>query len=221
MKNLRRILPLALLTLLVVTACNKESGTKVPTTVTVKEPVAQEQPAAVNEGESDIPVFRYGANMKCDLLKSAERRQECEMQINEIIGSMLESEIISGFDISRCSELPNAIGQNCQKRLTESGVKGPVPAEEVMIFNEIQRGTFSEDPENPMPVYDSARCAELKAVGYKEYCEKRVAERAERNKFEEVIMSNDRSRCDELSAEESKNECRRFFGIEAAEEVTN
>jgi hypothetical protein len=219
MKNFKKILPLTLLSLLVIAGCSREVGTKVPTSVTVSNGAAQEQPATAAQGQAGVPVSRYGTNMKCSLLKSPEGRQECEMQLNDTIGNMLESEIISAFDVDRCKELPTEIAKTCIDRLTATGVKGPVTAEEIALLNEIRRGAPSADAENPVIVYDSARCAELKTVGYKEYCEKMILERTEQEKFSEIMQSEDKARCNELTTVSLKNDCKRFFGEVVEEPV--
>ena len=218
MKNLTRILPLALLTLLVLSACSSKPSSEVlPTSVNVKDSVTQDQPAPNNEATADVPTSRYGTDLKCDVLKSDENRKNCEMQMNEIIGSMLESEIVSNFSIGRCTELKGDVAKRCQDRLTETGVKGPVTAEEIAKYNDALRGTPGTDPEKPSMTYDSAKCAALTTAGYKEYCEKNVAERAERSKLDGILQSNDKNGCDQLTTESLKNDCKRFFGIEVVE----
>jgi len=214
---MKKILSIASLAFFVLSACSSVPP-KAPVAGTAKQPVAQ-QPASIDEGEAEVPLSRYGNNMKCNLLKSTERQQECEAEVNETIGRMLESEIMSSYDASRCSELSGELATSCQERLTETGVKGPVSAEEIVLFNEITRGAVSEDPENPTMTYDSARCSELKAVGYKEYCEKRVSQRADQDKMMQIIQANDKAGCDQLTTESIKNDCKSFFGEEMTAEV--
>lgn len=216
MKNHTKFLSLTLLTLLIATACSQQPASKAPVIggTTKETPTQQQQPAAVTEGTMGVPTSRFGTNMKCDVLKDTEAQQRCEMQINDMIGSMLESEITASYDVGRCKELPADVATRCQERLNETGVKGPVTMEEVTLFDEITRGTPNEDIENRSIVYDSTRCAELKTAGYKEYCEKSVTERVDQGKFSEIIRSKDKVRCGELATESLKNDCKRFFGEE-------
>ncbi|MBU1016421.1 hypothetical protein KJ657_05040, partial [Patescibacteria group bacterium] len=53
----------------------------------------------------------------------------------------------------------------------------------------------------------------------KEYCEKQIREHEEQNKLDQIIQSNDVSRCDELSEEVYSTLCRSFFGIESGPET--
>jgi hypothetical protein len=185
---------------------------------------AQEEAVTQPEGPGlgDPFASRYGTGLKCDLLKTEESRKNCEYQINDMIGSMLESEIMSSFDISRCKELQGEASVNCTSYLTETGVKGPVSAEEMAMFNEAVQGTYPEPTENgefsPFPEYDSKKCATLKTEGFKEYCEKQIAQQVEQIKFDEIISSGDVKRCDEFKDENSKNNCKMMFGVEIPQE---
>lgn len=210
MKILNKIFPLVLLSLFVLTAC---SGTPSDSSTT-RMPAAQEAPA-----DETAPVSMYGTKMNCNMLKNTEQRQNCEMQMNDMIGGMLEAEIVSAFDISRCRELPGEIGTRCQEHLNATGVQGPVRAEEIELYKTILRGTFDENLEMPSVIYDAVPCAELKTTGYREYCESQVAVRIDQNKFHEIISSNNKNLCDELITETFRDDCRQFFGEGITEEM--
>lgn len=175
---------------------------------------AQSAPSNTGAPVSNVPVSRFGKEMKCDVLKAKDAQQNCEMQINDMIGGMLESEIISSYDIGRCSELPAGVAKSCQDRLSATGVKGPVPDEEIAMFNDIMRGTPNKDPKNPGITYDSTKCAQLKTPGYKEFCEARLSERADQQKLNQIIQSKDKKGCDTLTTQTMKDDCKRFFGEE-------
>lgn len=220
MKNLKKFLPLLVLALLILAACtnplSKNTSEVQVDTEVIEQPIIAEDVASV--GISDLT---FGPNMKCSMLRNTDNRQDCEMQVNETIGMMLEHEIASSFDVKRCKELPASIAEMCTNRLTDSGVQGPVSDEDKVIFREAMRGTSpeiteeNEEGETPFlfPVYDIANCSQLKTSGYKAYCEKRITEKIDSNKLEEIIQSGDSKRCDELVSEDHRLECEMFFGI--------
>ena len=223
MKNLKKFLPLLVLALLILAACTNPLSKKTPEVQVDNEVV--EQPVITEDATSvEISDLTFGPNMKCSMLKDSDNRQNCEIQVNEMIGVMLEHEITSSFDAKRCKELPASIAEMCRIQLTESGVQGPVSDEDKVIFNEAMRGTSPDiteengEGETPFlfPVYDVVKCAQLKTPGYKAYCEKLVTERIERNKLEQIIEAGDVARCDELEAEDYKMECKLSFGVDIA-----
>lgn len=225
MKNLNKILPLGFVSMLLLAACtnpfSKTDTTKpviVPSStdvVTAVEVVENAEGGAEVNAETFVPTSRYGTSLKCSQLKSPGGREECEMQMNDVVGNMLEREIVATFDIGRCKELPGEAGESCKTRLSETGVTGPVSDEEIALFQEIAGGIFPEvkEGEEPprYPTYNKARCAELKASGYQAYCEKKITERMERNLFDEIIQSEQSSRCEELTDEQMKNDCKNIF----------
>lgn len=215
---MKKNLSISFLTFLVLSACSSVPP-KTAEIGTAKQPAFSETAPVTEEVMAEFPVSHYGSNMKCDVLKDVQRQKECEMQINDMIGSMLESEIVASYDVDRCKELPADVATRCQERLNEIGVKGPVSAEEISLFDEITQGTVSADQENPKRVFDSARCVELKTTGYKEYCGRRIVEHADQEKMMEIILSENKNRCNELATENAKNDCKRFFGEEVAEPV--
>ena len=217
---------LLLLTPFVLTACTNPFAKKkiteavVPTHVVVQADKDNEKVGKTSDTvvENNQYVSRYGKNMKCSNLKNAEKQKMCEMQINDVVGAMLEAEIIESFDVGRCDELPADVAQNCKNRLTETGVQGPVSASERELFSEIMRGKYPEMNEGDSeilsyPTYDKSKCAELHSSGYRAYCEKKIAEREARNQLEEVIQAGDVNRCDEFSDDDLKRECKMFFGV--------
>lgn len=228
MKNMKKFLPITFLTLFVLAACTAPvADGPIGQSEVVQQPgQAQEDPTTLQEGPGPGDPFasRYGSGLKCDLLKTEQSRQNCEYQINDMIGSMLESEIMSSFDLSRCKELQGEAGNNCTTYLTEIGVKGPVSAEEMAMFQEAVQGTYPEPGENgdfsPFPEYDPKKCATLKTEGFKEYCEKQIAQQMDQIKFDEIISSGDVKRCDEFKDENSKNNCKMMFGVEIPQEET-
>jgi len=243
MNKLTKILPLGFVGVLLLSACTNPFSksdvshpistpdgapveTRVPNEVTTEVSVVEDKMAQDESAAAELAYFsRYGTGLKCSQLVSDLARKECEVQMNDVVGSMLEREIVSTFDINRCKELPGEVGESCQSRLADTGVKGPVSAEELALFAEITRGEFpmAEEGQEPAlyPVYKKERCAELKATGYQAYCEKMIAERMERNLFDEIIQSEKSSRCDELKSERMMNDCKSFFGIDVAPEVSD
>lgn len=219
MKNLKKLFLPVLVTPFLLLGCAGKAPQAQNNVAPNQQPAVQEQEQVPAEEGRAVPTSRYGANMKCSQLKEVTKQQECEVSVNDIIGDMLESEIMSTFDIDRCKELPDEIAKDCQDRLSVTGVKGPVSAEELAKFSEITRGTPSENPEQPEVVYDSTRCAELSAAGYKEYCEQKVNEHADREKMAQIMRAEDKTGCDKLTTETAKNDCKRFFGEEVVEEA--
>ncbi|RLA00112.1 MAG: hypothetical protein DRQ47_09975 [Gammaproteobacteria bacterium] len=208
------------LALLILAACTNPLAKETPVKV-VNSPVAT-QPAVPEVSDSIL-----NSNMQCDMLKNSENRQNCETQINDMIGMILQEEITSSFDLKRCKELPSDIAERCESRLTESGVQGPVSDADKVIFNEAMRGTFPDiteengEGETPFlfPVYDVVKCSQLKTPGYKAYCEKLITEQIEQDILEQIMQSDDASRCDELNSEDMITNCKQFFGVDIATEV--
>lgn len=217
MRNLFKFLPVALISLFVLGACTVPADQTGKVVTPGQQTQTQQQEGAPSDMPGDQMMARYGANLNCDMLKDANNKQNCKMQLNEVVGAMLESEIYSAFDVSRCKELGGQMAGNCETRLNEMGVKGPVSAEELALFNEVMRGTPSEEPgAGPFGgmTYDSKKCEGLKTEGFSAYCVKMVGQRMDQMKFEEVISSGDVKRCDEFTDVNRQNECKMFFGVE-------
>lgn len=222
MNSLKKFLPLLVLALLILAACTnplakKTSEVQVDTGVTA-------QPTGVGEIITpEVSGSRFGSDMKCSMLKNAENRQACESQINDMIGMMLESEIIDSFDVNRCKELPVGFAADCEMQLADTSVKGPVSDAELAMFREAVRGTLPEQGEEgeipSFPVYDKTKCAQLKTPGYKEYCEKQVTARIEQEELDQIVQSGDINRCNELKTEDIIINCKEFFGVEVEPEV--
>lgn len=220
MENLKKLFPLPILALFVLAACtnplSKEAPAEVVDSPVTVQPVSTEETTPV-----EILDFSFSSTMTCNLLKNADRRRDCEIQLSEMVGVMLETDIVDSFDAKRCKELPSGVAKVCESSIAESGVQGPVSEEDLAMFNEIMRGSSPDinlengEGETPFlfPVYDITMCSQLKTSGYKEHCEKLVSERIERNKMDEIFQSDDSSRCDELVSEDNKLECELFFGI--------
>ncbi len=216
MGNFKKFLPIALVAMFVMGAC------AVPADQTAKVVTpGQQTQTQQQEGADGVPgnqiMTRYGANLNCGMMKDSNNKQNCENQLNEVVGAMLESEIYSTFDASRCKELGGQMAGNCETRLAETGVKGPVSAEEMALFNEALRGTPAEEPgaspyENV--TFDEKKCDGLKAEGFKAFCVKMMEQRRDQIKFEEVVKSGDVKRCDEFKDVNRQNECKMFFGVE-------
>ena len=214
---------MSLMALVVLSACNSKAPSEDIATMTT-EVVVQE---AVMEKEEPLPPVtgiesRFGDSMSCSMLSEKEAQEECEAQVNNFIGGFLMTEIMQSFDGARCKELPGQAGADCEAALAAAGVKGPVSDEERALFREITRGTFPELDEGnagaiQSPEYDASRCAELKATGYKEYCEKDIARSVDRDLLNEIFVSQDSNRCAELKDEDAERQCNDFFGLNQPE----
>lgn len=223
----KKIASLFLFAVLALTACTNPLAKKTAEPLVEKPDVQSiEVVEEVEELEVDDGVeryeSRYGANMKCSMLKDGQER--CEQDVNNLIGMMLEEEIMRRFDVNRCGELPGKVADLCKDRLTETGVVGPVSDEELAILSKIMLGTLPEMEEGGeeneeggeahMPTYDKARCAELTTSGYKEYCESEVVKRLEQVRLIEVIQSGSVEQCDEFTDEAILLDCKTAFDVE-------
>lgn len=193
MQNAVKILSLGLIATVVLTACSNPLSKKV-----------EENEMGVGRVKTEVVVAEvvepaYGSKMECGRLKTEKGRQGCELQVNEMIGHMLRQEIVNTFDVGRCSELPDEVAKSCKKSLTETGVQGPVPAEEMAMFEDISRGR------------SGVQCADLKTPGYKAYCDREMNERSQRNLFNEIVISEDSGRCSELSDASFREQCSTYF----------
>ena len=221
MNNLKKLLPLVL-TLVVLAACGakEKMDAEVDTTVQVQPTVNEVAEGAVSE---ETNVSRYGTGLNCGVLQRAESKERCEVQINDVIGMMLEEEIRDSFDAKRCQKLPDDLAESCVNDIAKTGVQGPITDEERMVFEEALLPSYPAIDEeggedaSARPVYDKAKCAELKTPGYKEHCEKAVADRMDREKLDEIVDSGNVSRCEELVTESVRNDCKSYFGIESPE----
>jgi len=224
---MKRLIPISLVTLVLVSACNmlpaqqpaQQPQTTQPAETAETMPTgvdAQDTPLVI-EGEIDPNVSRYGTNLNCEMLKDENSRTTCEVQINDMIGSLLETEIVTTFDIARCDELPAQVAAVCTEQITETGVKGPVSTDEMNLFAEITAGTFPEPDESGIfalyPIYDSGRCSELKTEGLKEYCVKQIAMAENQLELDKIFQSGDVEGCDTLTDEALKTNCQAFFGV--------
>ncbi|MBN2307270.1 hypothetical protein JXD20_04765 [Candidatus Peregrinibacteria bacterium] len=220
MNNFRKFLPLLVLALMVLAACAKEQmGQEVKTMVQV-QPATE---AATDDADTEEMVreSRYGMGLKCSMLKNTQTQQECEVELNDVIGSMLSSEIVSTFDAKRCKELAPAVAADCESKIAAMGVQGPVSEEERAMFAEAIKPVRPEaagpDAEEAESIYDKTKCAELKTPGYQAYCEKTIDSRMDQDKLGSIVESDNVSRCDELVTESLREDCRAYFGIEPEE----
>ena len=167
-------------------------------------------------GPGAVMQSRYGQKMSCDLLADENERLSCIARVNDLIGMSLESEIMNSFDASRCQLLPEEMAADCQRRLEETGIKGPISVEDraalqtalqpVIPVSDLENATPEAAP--VQPYYDAKLCQSLKADGLRAYCEKNLAERIDQQKLSEIIASGELSRCDSLSLENYREQCR-------------
>jgi len=213
MNNFKKILSLSVLALVVLAACaEEEKAQEVKTTVQVQPTVTETVEGAEAE---EANVSRYGTALNCSKLQQAGNEENCEIQVNDVVGVMLEDEIRNSFDAKRCQELPADIAERCANEITTTGVQGPVSEGERAMFVEAQRPSYPEDAEEEgEPVYDKTKCAGLETSGYKTYCERMIDNRMDHAKLESIFESNDVNRCDELVTENIKQDCKQYFEIE-------
>lgn len=157
---------------------------------------------------------RYGAGLDCSMLHGQGAQETCRTQVNEVIGVLLEDDIISRFDMERCNQLNDKIGDNCKIQLENLNVQGPISDEELAQFNRAVIGTFPEPDQDldgaPNPTFDSTLCAELTTPGYKELCESQIVAQLDQIKLDEILAQGEESRCGELSAFH-RTQCEDFF----------
>ena len=163
----------------------------------------------------DMASSRFG-EMSCDLLKLEENRVSCKARMNDMIGLLLDSEIMDTFDIARCSIFPEATANSCKQRIEATGVKGPISAEEREIFNQAMSPVMVEVSEgsSAMPgfTFDIKKCAGLTTAGFKAHCENLVNERIDQQKLREIVSAGDVRRCAELVSTSSQERCRMMLG---------
>lgn len=157
----------------------------------------------------------YANDLDCDMLEGTEAQESCKIQVNDVIGALLENDVISHFDLQRCVALQDKIGTNCQTQLEATGVQGPVTDEERAIFNEAVNGLILASDSLPNAAasleFDSAKCNELTTPGYKEYCHKEIARRTELSLFNDITLSGNPARCGELTT--LQTQCEEFFEV--------
>ncbi len=219
MIRLKRILPLFLLTVFVLSACSQKPSETVVSDKGDTEPVVEVEVVEEAIPESGIEPAIYSSDYSCSDLKDNNRREACEVGVANLMGSLLESEILETYDFARCKELPEGQAENCETHLTATGVQGPVSVEEIEIFYQALQGAMPEDVAEEAEddeinlVYDKTKCAELKTPGYKEYCETMIVEQEESSLLNQVLQSGDVSRCGELSTESLRNDCKESFAV--------
>lgn len=164
--------------------------------------------------EDDPAGLFFASDLDCDMLTSESAQAECKTQVNNVIGRLIENEVVSHFDLERCKSLEDKIGMNCQMQLEDSPVKGPVSDSELQIFSAAMTGDLevSEDgaPLSADPVFDTSACERLKTPGFREYCEERVQMQIDQSSFQEIISSGNVSDCDDLSGPLA-DQCLEFF----------
>lgn len=171
-------------------------------------------------GPEAVMQSRYGQKMSCDLLADQNEREACLARVNDVIGMSLENEIMSSFDLSRCKLFPEEMAADCQRRLEETGVKGPISAEDRVALQTALQPVFPQsDLENAtseaapvQPYYDSKLCQSLQADGLREYCERAIAERLDQQKMSEIIAAGEIDGCEQLSQENYREQCRMVLG---------
>lgn len=229
MKNQKLILLSALLMTMLLSACSTlPEGEQAPEQsvqpqTVIEQTASSEQTALVDEGA--LPVLeltqsRYGQKMSCDLLAEQNEREACLARVNDVIGVSLENEIMNSFDLSRCKLFPEEMAADCQRRLEETGVKGPISAEDRVALQTALQPVFPQpDLENAtseaapaQPYYDSKLCQSLQADGLREYCERAIAERLDQQKMSEIIAAGEIDGCEQLSQENYREQCRMVLG---------
>jgi hypothetical protein len=232
MKNSRiYLLPLLLITLML-TACATVPADNVPSdqAQTVEEQLSTPEQNVVQPGggEAELPVLsiqsRYGQKMSCDLLADEAERASCFVRIQDLIGISLENEIMTTFDAGRCQLFPAEMAAECQKRIADTGVKGPLSPEDRAALQKALQPVMPEMPAEgetpdavpPQPTFDSKLCQPLKAEGLRAYCEKTLAERIDQQKLSEIIASGEIARCDQLTQDTYREQCRQILEGPAA-----
>ncbi len=176
----KMLLATSLFGIIAVTACTSVNEAPAPA------PKA-EVPAVQSTQTATMEIKPQEKLLSCDNLKTAESKEFCLRQTSDLVNSMLSREILESFDAARCGELSEFQAKNCQETITATGVKGPVSAAEVAIYNQA------------LAEIKLDQCAELKTAGYKEYCQKNIQERLLAQKFNSVISEGKLSRCSELA----------------------
>lgn len=217
MSNYIKLLAFVSVSIFVLSACTNNVGLEAGDSVDVTD-----QSEIITDLDSSPSVSRFGNNMSCDLLQGKEAREMCVIQINEMIGSMLVSDIYTTFNKERCKELPQMIAVECEQYLMNTGVVGPISEQELSLYNKIIAGTYAEPGDTsvvgqPNLVFEIDRCSELKTTGLSEFCKKQVNQRINQRKFEEIIAGGDATKCEDLEGSLIES-CNSFFNVDIADE---
>lgn len=209
MKNSKNLITLGISSLFLLSACATSS-------VSPSQEARQRGPTT----EPTPGASLYAQGLTCDLLQTANQKEQCESRVNDVVGALLEEEVISRFDIDRCKKLEDKIGINCQNVLANINVQGPVSDDEMAIFSQAISGNLPEprepgetfDPHSQVRTFDLGTCSQLTTPGYKEFCESQLTQLMEQEKFNDILSSGNSTRCAELSGD-VQDQCEVFFGL--------
>ncbi|MBU0577617.1 hypothetical protein KJ742_03605 [Patescibacteria group bacterium] len=149
----------------------------------------------------------------CDMLSDVEKQEECYAAQSALASSVLNDEIRDTYDLVRCAELPEHMIEGCQEHINESGIVGPVTVEEYDALQAAIEPLVTVDGEVVTESYDVSTCATLSdAKGLKAYCEKEVNQYIQVDLLDDIYDSGDAARCDELTDEELKTDCKNELG---------
>lgn len=226
----QKIAPVSVLLMAIsLSACATVPADNVPSDQALNQSVAEQismseqnvmQPGGA-EAEPPVPSMqtRYGQKMSCELLADESERAACAVRVQDMIGMFLENEIMASFDAGRCQLFPAEMAAECQKRIADTGVTGPISAEERVALQRALQPVMPEMPAEgeatdvlpPQPTYESKLCQPLKAEGLRAYCEKTLAERIDQQKLSEIIASGESARCDQLTQDTYREQCRQII----------
>ena len=199
--------------------------------VTSSVKATQDKEVEVVQDVSENEEMEVKKSFDCDMLTIESSREDCKNMVNEMVADMLSSEIRRTFDISRCDELSSWNSESCKKRIQKTGVQGPIMEQEIKDLRIAQRCTYksqkSEDKnlkleEESKCEYDITKCADLTALGLKEYCEKNVGEKIEQDLIWKIVEEGDSSKCDTLTSKNAKDTCKMELGVyeeDSSEEI--
>lgn len=167
-------------------------------------------------------------SFNCNMIQTKSSKEDCENMVNEMVADMLSSEIRRTFDISRCDELSSWNIEGCKKRIQKTGVQGPIMEQEIEDLRIAQRCSYKviegNEESNMMEEessceYDITKCADLTALGLKEYCEKMVGEKIEQDLIWKIVEGGDSTKCDTLTSKNAKDTCKMELGAYLEEEM--
>jgi len=156
------------------------------------------------------------------MFKIQGAEEGCLEEVNSFIEEMLSDEIVLTFDLARCDELGINEAGDCKSKIERTGVVGPISTQEILALEQVMTETEPEYQENEETGeeflikeggYDINKCAGLTTSGLKKYCEEQLNELIQEDILDEIIDSEDSSRCDELKIERLKNKCKEEFEI--------
>jgi len=163
------------------------------------------------EGEAEDLATETTTKITCRMLENSDREEECNEQSNDVAAQALEDEILDTFDSARCGKLPENMAEDCKDSIEQSGVQGPVSAEELEIFDAAMEYITPEEGRGGG--YSIVKCSLLTTPGFQTYCEAMVNELIDEDVLDEIVDSGDSTRCNELKTEEINNRCLIEFNL--------